>query len=1105
MTLLPHSDQDASLPSPILEDELLCRYLTPTPTTISVGALPNNSSIPSPHHTNDPVHTRSHALPTLQDSTAMAPVQPQCMTASTASDSTAITGTPPSQHDDTKCCVSKPTNKTVLDELLFFPVPDCDDRQAPAFNQRHRSATTMAPLSPKSKDEISESVHHLKLELRASLPNTLSPESYTSTTDPTAPTTSNTLNLPQKSPTGSSPSPITSPSASWTSFGNSHTLPSTKTSSTRDGIAWRSTASFDLDDASAWSIDSGVSGKYALRDSTLKMFGAKRETSRPVDRHTKDRRQFAAWFPEIKDAYDSFINSYSCAWDREMLWQGRVFATRDSVCFYASPFGQVVKLVLDYIDIQLIEKKNSVGILPNAIRISMLDRKQYVLTSFLKRDAAYDLIEYNWTLCNGSALADVSASGMFDKRISISISDDARSRASVTTLSGIGQVNPSNMNMPTRILENTGPSPSVVSIIDPVPTILFPDLMCTSAGPRVEDFNNSALLIQGVSKNRVDTSMLLDNVVAFNDISGLVIPDPNQTQRFDQQDQLSQKSHRRSCGSSCDLPHSDTVTTNQGSAPVVDTTNLSITSSILPKDDSELGRKSIRRYSTKNTSTLAPHCSTTHRGINTPDLLGQGVKEKLTKSPTVSVACSCESHTGTVICDTQISLGVDVAYAVMFGPNSTIWTLSLHHVFGIQLDDAMDTISQTHKLPNYNIIYTTLGISAPLQLLKPGIPCIERRQILLENPCHSYKVKSHLMQDVLSDTLPNTPTRSLLVGITAYFCFTHVSEGVCRVCSSASVSGESVLEDTESQKKLLMPLGAEIRKRLAHVPAKDKRDPTWKMLWLPWIRIPVSGGTASVLMAVLVIVGAMLNGLSSVLSARRDLNEPMGTVMESVVGIVDNSAGAWPTLGIAEEDASKKEKRDTDTDTVATELDGAASFETKVAPELDSPDDILVRLITTQKHMNLLSMQNLAHDMVGRLAVVQNILVGLEGLISEASCDGGVTTKETEYENGGGTTKEAEYDNGGDNIKETEYDNSSDTTKETEYDNGGDNIKETEYDNGGGTTKETKYDNGGDNTKEPEYDNSSNVGSTKDPNDSVDIRLNAGDAPDMSIPKVDQP
>ncbi|KAH9265886.1 hypothetical protein BASA83_010909 [Batrachochytrium salamandrivorans] len=1030
------------------------------PTTISVGALPNNSSIPSPHHTNDPVHTRSHALPTLQDSTAMAPVQPQCMTASTASDSTAITGTPPSQHDDTKCCVSKPTNKTVLDELLFFPVPDCDDRQAPAFNQRHRSATTMAPLSPKSKDEISESVHHLKLELRASLPNTLSPESYTSTTDPTAPTTSNTLNLPQKSPTGSSPSPITSPSASWTSFGNSHTLPSTKTSSTRDGIAWRSTASFDLDDASAWSIDSGVSGKYALRDSTLKMFGAKRETSRPVDRHTKDRRQFAAWFPEIKDAYDSFINSYSCAWDREMLWQGRVFATRDSVCFYASPFGQVVKLVLDYIDIQLIEKKNSVGILPNAIRISMLDRKQYVLTSFLKRDAAYDLIEYNWTLCNGSALADVSASGMFDKRISISISDDARSRASVTTLSGIGQVNPSNMNMPTRILENTGPSPSVVSIIDPVPTILFPDLMCTSAGPRVEDLTTLPYLYK-VSAN------------------------PNQTQRFDQQDQLSQKSHRRSCGSSCDLPHSDTVTTNQGSAPVVDTTNLSITSSILPKDDSELGRKSIRRYSTKNTSTLAPHCSTTHRGINTPDLLGQGVKEKLTKSPTVSVACSCESHTGTVICDTQISLGVDVAYAVMFGPNSTIWTLSLHHVFGIQLDDAMDTISQTHKLPNYNIIYTTLGISAPLQLLKPGIPCIERRQILLENPCHSYKVKSHLMQDVLSDTLPNTPTRSLLVGITAYFCFTHVSEGVCRVCSSASVSGESVLEDTESQKKTAYASGC-----------RDSEE------------------TGS--------LGAMLNGLSSVLSARRDLNEPMGrhmqemdnsvmdsqhtgTVMESVVGIVDNSAGAWPTLGIAEEDASKKEKRDTDTDTVATELDGAASFETKVAPELDSPDDILVRLITTQKHMNLLSMQNLAHDMVGRLAVVQNILVGLEGLISEASCDGGVTTKETEYENGGGTTKEAEYDNGGDNIKETEYDNSSDTTKETEYDNGGDNIKETEYDNGGGTTKETKYDNGGDNTKEPEYDNSSNVGSTKDPNDSVDIRLNAGDAPDMSIPKVDQP
>nr|KAJ3420893.1 hypothetical protein HK105_004997 [Polyrhizophydium stewartii] len=86
------------------------------------------------------------------------------------------------------------------------------------------------------------------------------------------------------------------------------------------------------------------------------------------------RAQFAALFPEIKDAYDTFINSYSCAWERDILRHGRMFVTRDRVCFYSAVLAPC-KLVLDYLDMRQAERRSIAGVIPNAIRITMLDGK----------------------------------------------------------------------------------------------------------------------------------------------------------------------------------------------------------------------------------------------------------------------------------------------------------------------------------------------------------------------------------------------------------------------------------------------------------------------------------------------------------------------------------------------------------------------------------------------------------------------------------------------------------------------------------------------------------------------------------------------------------
>jgi hypothetical protein len=90
---------------------------------------------------------------------------------------------------------------------------------------------------------------------------------------------------------------------------------------------------------------------------------------------------------------------YNCAFEREVLWQGKMYITANYVSFYGMIFGKTSIITLPLREVVCIEKKNTVGMFPNAIRISTLDTK-YVFSSFLKRDSAYaDLMDV-WKACN---------------------------------------------------------------------------------------------------------------------------------------------------------------------------------------------------------------------------------------------------------------------------------------------------------------------------------------------------------------------------------------------------------------------------------------------------------------------------------------------------------------------------------------------------------------------------------------------------------------------------------------------------------------------------------------------------------------------------------
>jgi hypothetical protein len=84
--------------------------------------------------------------------------------------------------------------------------------------------------------------------------------------------------------------------------------------------------------------------------------------------------RFSARFPEINDPY---LEIYSCALERDILWQGRIYVTNAAICFYSKIFSNELKQIIYLKDVDSMEKAMTAGIFPNAIRITAGESKVY--------------------------------------------------------------------------------------------------------------------------------------------------------------------------------------------------------------------------------------------------------------------------------------------------------------------------------------------------------------------------------------------------------------------------------------------------------------------------------------------------------------------------------------------------------------------------------------------------------------------------------------------------------------------------------------------------------------------------------------------------------
>ncbi|CAF4225414.1 unnamed protein product, partial [Rotaria magnacalcarata] len=209
----------------------------------------------------------------------------------------------------------------------------------------------------------------------------------------------------QKSPTNnirnanSSSSSIDSAGAKNTIFAENKT--STQTNSNTI-VSWTTTDS-DLESEQDGrsnndnnSLESNSVKKQIQRSQTLSRHdnGQQKNETNSQEQLSRRVKHFQKLFrSEIHDDMPELIDSYVCAYQGDILLQGKMYITDRYLCFHSRIISYVTKHVYRWEQIENVTKERVAFIFPTAIGIQLRHSgKKIIYASFLQRDQAFDKI-----------------------------------------------------------------------------------------------------------------------------------------------------------------------------------------------------------------------------------------------------------------------------------------------------------------------------------------------------------------------------------------------------------------------------------------------------------------------------------------------------------------------------------------------------------------------------------------------------------------------------------------------------------------------------------------------------------------------------------------
>ncbi|KAM9840867.1 GRAM domain-containing protein 2B-like isoform 2-T2 [Aulostomus maculatus] len=106
---------------------------------------------------------------------------------------------------------------------------------------------------------------------------------------------------------------------------------------------------------------------------------------------SKTNLQYHKLFKEVnKD--ELLKQSYTCALQKDILYQGKMFVSDNWICFHSKVFGRDTKIAIPVVSVTFIKKTKTAILVPNALVIETTS-EQHVFVSFLSRNTTYKFLK----------------------------------------------------------------------------------------------------------------------------------------------------------------------------------------------------------------------------------------------------------------------------------------------------------------------------------------------------------------------------------------------------------------------------------------------------------------------------------------------------------------------------------------------------------------------------------------------------------------------------------------------------------------------------------------------------------------------------------------
>ncbi|KAL6037148.1 hypothetical protein STEG23_022990, partial [Scotinomys teguina] len=138
-------------------------------------------------------------------------------------------------------------------------------------------------------------------------------------------------------------------------------------------------------DGSTWSGDKNESKAESKTDPK-----AERKKSSSSSQY-KANMHFHKLFLDVPTE-EPLKQSFTCALQKEILYQGKLFVSENWICFHSKVFGKDTKISIPAFSVTLIKKTKTALLVPNALIISTVTDR-YIFVSLLSRDSTYKLLK----------------------------------------------------------------------------------------------------------------------------------------------------------------------------------------------------------------------------------------------------------------------------------------------------------------------------------------------------------------------------------------------------------------------------------------------------------------------------------------------------------------------------------------------------------------------------------------------------------------------------------------------------------------------------------------------------------------------------------------